>query len=155
MHYVPELADSWEVQEEGKAYVFQLHKGVKFHDGTDFDAAAVAWNFARIMDPEKQAPARQFFDVVEAVEPLDTPTVKFTLKYPTQTLLPALSAKNPLTMCAYAWPWVATESIARSSPRPRSWGSANRCGALSRLVARTTSTLPRSIPTSPRKPEPC
>jgi peptide/nickel transport system substrate-binding protein len=41
LNYVPELAESWEVLEGGKVYVFHLHKGVKFHDGTDFDAEAV------------------------------------------------------------------------------------------------------------------
>jgi len=48
--YIPELVESWEVQDNGKVYVFRLHKGVKFHDGTDFDAAAMVWNFERIMD---------------------------------------------------------------------------------------------------------
>jgi len=41
LNFVPELAESWEVQEQGKVYVFRLRKGVKFHDGTDFDAEAV------------------------------------------------------------------------------------------------------------------
>jgi ABC-type transport system substrate-binding protein len=91
LNYVPELAESWEVQDNGKVYVFRLRQGVKFHDGTDFDAAAVAWNFARIMDPEEKAPARPFFQIIEAVEPLDAHTVKFTLKYPTQTFLPTLA----------------------------------------------------------------
>jgi ABC-type transport system substrate-binding protein len=72
-NYVPELAESWEVQDDGKVYVFRLHKGVKFHDGTDFDAAAVAWNFDRIMDPEERALGRSLFQIVAAVEPLDRP----------------------------------------------------------------------------------
>jgi ABC-type transport system substrate-binding protein len=91
LNYIPELAESWEVQDNGKVYVFRLHKDVKFHDGTDFDAAAVAWNFERIMDKEEQAFARPFFDIIETVEPLDAHTVKFTLKYPTQTFLPTLA----------------------------------------------------------------
>ena len=91
LNYVPELAESWDMQDNGKVYVFRLHKGVKFHDGTDFDAAAVAWNFGRIMDKEEQAFAKPFFEIIEAVEPLDAHTVKFTLKYPTQTLLPTLA----------------------------------------------------------------
>jgi peptide/nickel transport system substrate-binding protein len=90
LNYIPELAESWEVQEDGKVYVFRLKKGVKFHDGTDFDAAAVAWNFERIMDKEEKAFARPFFEVVEAVEPLDAHTVKFILKNPTQTFIPTL-----------------------------------------------------------------
>lgn len=91
MNYIPELAESWEAQENGKVYVFRLRQGVKFHDGTDCDAAAVAWNFARITDPEEKAFARPFFEIIEAVEPLDAHTVKFTLKYPTQMFLPTLA----------------------------------------------------------------
>ena len=38
LEVIPDLASSWEVKDDGKTYVFHLHKGVKFHDGTDFDA---------------------------------------------------------------------------------------------------------------------
>jgi peptide/nickel transport system substrate-binding protein len=41
LDFVPDLAESWEIQEQGKTYLFHLRRGVKFHDGTDFDAAAV------------------------------------------------------------------------------------------------------------------
>ena len=51
---VPELATSWDVQDGGKTWVFRLAQGVKFHDGTDFDAAAAKWNIERILDPEVQ-----------------------------------------------------------------------------------------------------
>jgi len=44
---VPELAKSWEVLDEGKTYIFHLEEGVKFHDGTDFDAEAAKWNIDR------------------------------------------------------------------------------------------------------------
>lgn len=91
LNYIPELAESWEVQDDGKVYIFKLYKGVKFHDGTDFDAAAVVWNLEHIKDPENQAFARPFFDVVESAEAIDAHTVKFTLKYPTQTFLPTLA----------------------------------------------------------------
>jgi glutathione transport system substrate-binding protein len=79
------------VQENGKVYVFRLRQGVKFHDGTDFDAAAVVWNFERIMDPEEKAFAKPFFEVIKAVEALDAHSVKFTLKYPSQTFIPTLA----------------------------------------------------------------
>jgi peptide/nickel transport system substrate-binding protein len=44
---VPSLATSWKASEDGKTWTFQLRKGVKFHDGTTFDARAVCTNFDR------------------------------------------------------------------------------------------------------------
>jgi peptide/nickel transport system substrate-binding protein len=44
---VPGLAESWEVSDGGKAITFHLRQGVKFHDGTDFNAEAVCYNFDR------------------------------------------------------------------------------------------------------------
>jgi peptide/nickel transport system substrate-binding protein len=44
---VPELAESWEASADGLTYVFRLRRGVKFHDGTPFNAAAVKTNLER------------------------------------------------------------------------------------------------------------
>lgn len=55
-NYYPNLAESWEVSEDGTAWTFHLREGVKFHDGTDFNAEAVVKTFARFLDPETQAP---------------------------------------------------------------------------------------------------
>jgi peptide/nickel transport system substrate-binding protein len=43
----PGLAESWQVSKDGKAITFKLRQGVKFHDGTPFDAAAVCFNLDR------------------------------------------------------------------------------------------------------------
>jgi peptide/nickel transport system substrate-binding protein len=91
LNFVPELAESWAMQDDGKTWIFHLRKGVQFHDGTDFDAAAVAWNFKRITDPAEKAFAEGFFDPIEAVEPVDAHTVQFRLKHPSLTLLPTLA----------------------------------------------------------------
>jgi peptide/nickel transport system substrate-binding protein len=47
----PALAERWTVSPDGKVWTFYLRKGVKFHDGTPFNADAVVYNFERWMDP--------------------------------------------------------------------------------------------------------
>jgi peptide/nickel transport system substrate-binding protein len=44
---VPSLAKSWTVSDDGLTYTFELQEGVKFHDGTDFNAEAVCYNYDR------------------------------------------------------------------------------------------------------------
>jgi peptide/nickel transport system substrate-binding protein len=43
----PALAKSWTVSDDGLTYTFKLQEGVKFHDGTDFNAEAVCYNYNR------------------------------------------------------------------------------------------------------------
>lgn len=50
----PGLAKEWEVSDDGLKYTFYLQEGVKFHDGTDFNAEAVKINFDRFADPEHE-----------------------------------------------------------------------------------------------------
>ncbi|MBO8128403.1 MAG: ABC transporter substrate-binding protein [Peptococcaceae bacterium] len=45
----PALATDWSVSEDGTVWTFKLREGVKFHDGTDFNADAVVYNFERWM----------------------------------------------------------------------------------------------------------
>ncbi|MES9788353.1 ABC transporter substrate-binding protein [Bacillus pumilus] len=50
----PGLATDWDVANDGKSYTFYLREGVKFHDGTDFNAEAVKFNFDRWMNGDAE-----------------------------------------------------------------------------------------------------
>ena len=52
----PGLAEKWEqAPDDKKTWIFHLRKGVKFHDGTDFNADAVIWNLERIFNKDSAA----------------------------------------------------------------------------------------------------
>jgi peptide/nickel transport system substrate-binding protein len=90
---VPNLAEKYEVVDEGKGYVFTLKQGVKFSDGTPFDANAVKWSIDRIMRI-KGDPSWLVTDFVDSVEVIDANTVKFVLKNPV-AYFPSLVATPP------------------------------------------------------------
>ncbi len=50
----PSLATEWKASQDSKAWTFKLRTGVKFHDGTDFDAEAVKFNFERWWDEKNE-----------------------------------------------------------------------------------------------------
>ncbi|MFP4495068.1 MAG: ABC transporter substrate-binding protein [Halochromatium sp.] len=85
---VPALAESWQISEDGRVYTFKLKGGVRFHDGSRFDAEAVRFNFERLLDPEHPYhdtgpfPLAFFFDAVESIEVLDPLRVRFRLAQP-------------------------------------------------------------------------
>lgn len=71
----PLLAESWELASDKSYYIFKLRKGIKFHDGTDFNAQAVKWN----LDQWVKSP-RPRLNKVESIEIIDDYTLKFNLK---------------------------------------------------------------------------
>ncbi|MEW6265994.1 MAG: ABC transporter substrate-binding protein [Thermodesulfobacteriota bacterium] len=94
----PGLAESWQISPDGKTYTFKLRKGVKFHDGTDFNANAVVFSLGRQMKERKvkwvgkgyEIPAQErppeywksmeMDSIVDSVEAVDDHTVVFKLK---------------------------------------------------------------------------
>ena len=84
----PLLATRWETPDP-KTYVFTLRGGVKFHDKTDFNAAAVKFNIDRILTAPA-SPRKSELASVQSVEAPDSSTVIFRLKSPDAALLSQL-----------------------------------------------------------------
>ena len=76
------LAESWEGSEDAKTWTFKLRAGVKFHDGTPFNAEAVAWNYARQKDPKNNCRCAIYIASIDRVEAKDELTVVFHLRDP-------------------------------------------------------------------------
>ncbi|MDO4308886.1 MAG: ABC transporter substrate-binding protein [Eubacteriales bacterium] len=55
------LADTWEVSDDSLTYTFHLHEGIKFHDGTDFNAQAVVANYERVVNVDNNLRTRRTF----------------------------------------------------------------------------------------------
>lgn len=87
---VPQLATEWAWSADGKELTMKLREGVKFHDETPFNAAAVVATIERNMTlPESRRKSE--LSSVEKIEAVGDYEVKFTLKAPDVTLLAQLS----------------------------------------------------------------
>lgn len=75
---IPILATSWKISDDAKVFTYFLRKGVKFQDGTPFNAQAVKFNFDRISDLKKGF--YWMLSSLEKVEVIDDYTICFTLK---------------------------------------------------------------------------
>ncbi|MGY1738348.1 ABC transporter substrate-binding protein [Geodermatophilus sp. SYSU D00684] len=120
---VPELAEDWEVSEDGLEYTFNLRQGVKFHDDTDFNAEAVCFNFDRWYNFEglAQSPSASYYyqavfggfastpdtpSIYESCEATDENTAvirltQVTSKFPSALALPAFSIQSPTALQQY------------------------------------------------------
>ena len=83
----PALAESWTISADGLTYDFKLHEGVKFHDGTDFDAEDVVFSLDRARGADSVNAQKALFEPIKSVVAKDKYTVEMTLKRPTGAML--------------------------------------------------------------------
>lgn len=102
---VPKVAEKWEVQDDGKTYVFTLRKGVKFHNGREVTAEDFRWTFERNTDPKLGSGMTQYISdivgvdekvagkaaTISGVEVRDPYTLALRIKRPSQYFLGKLT----------------------------------------------------------------
>ena len=91
--FVPWLAKSWQISDDGKTYTFTLREDVKFSDGTPFNADAVKANFDYIIkNAATTSSSASLLVQYEHIEVLSPTQVKIVLKQPDSTTLESLSS---------------------------------------------------------------
>lgn len=103
---IPCLAESWEVADDRLSITFKLRKGVKFHDGTDFNAEAVKFGF------ELYAPG--YVKGLESIDVVDGYTVRFNLSEWHSTILSyrmPMRLVSPTAVETYGEDWCATHPV--------------------------------------------
>jgi len=94
---MPGLAESWDKDDSGRVWTFHLREGVKFHDGTPFNADAVVYSYGERANVTKARTLQ-----LEKIEPVDEYTVRFTCVKP----IPL-----PTYLTHVAWPIASPSSI--------------------------------------------
>ena len=87
----PMLATSWEANDAGTVWTFEIREGVQFHDGEPLDAEAVAVNLQRFVNPEVGAAYAFLLGTVEEIEAVDEYTLQLSLSQPFAPILSHLS----------------------------------------------------------------
>lgn len=96
----PWLAERWDVENEGKTYVFHLRKGVKFSDGTAFTAEVVKKNIDAVLDNRSRHAWLELVNQIVGSEVVDELTYKLTLKNPYYPALTELAMSRPFRFIA-------------------------------------------------------
>ena len=91
---IPDLAQSWEVSEDGLIWTFRLRQGVTFHNGREVIAEDVKYSIERIKDPATKSTWQSDYVLVETIEVVDRYTVQLKLSQPFAPLLEVLTWKR-------------------------------------------------------------
>ncbi|AXC48448.1 glutathione ABC transporter substrate-binding protein [Paracoccus suum] len=91
MKITPLLAESYEANDDATEFTIKLKSGIKFHDGTDFNAEAVKVNIDRLRDPANNLSRRSLVSMVSDVQVVDDTTVKLILEKPFGAMIASLA----------------------------------------------------------------
>lgn len=100
-----DLAEDYQISDDGQTFTFTLRKGVKFHNGRELTADDVKYSIERVVNPKTQSPGAGFFGSIKGFEEasagtaetlsgitvVDPYTIKFELSRPDATFLHVLA----------------------------------------------------------------
>ncbi|WP_034913687.1 MULTISPECIES: glutathione ABC transporter substrate-binding protein GsiB [Erwinia] len=92
MKLINVLAESYQASPDGLTYTVKLRSGIKFQDGSDFNAEAVKVNLDRASDPDSHLKRYNLFKSIGTTEVVDPVTVKITLKQPFSAFINTLAS---------------------------------------------------------------
>ena len=111
---VPVLAESHTVSKDGLVYTFKLKSGIKFHDGTPFNAEAVKVNFDRVTNPENKLKRYNLYKNIAKTEAVDATTVRVTLKEPFSPFINTLAHPSGVMISPTALAKYGSKGIAQN-----------------------------------------
>lgn len=92
MKLINVLAERYDVSKDGLSWIIKLKSGIKFQDGTDFNAEAVKVNLDRASNPDNHLKRYNLFKSIATTEVVDPTTVKITLKQPFSAFVNTLAS---------------------------------------------------------------
>jgi ABC-type transport system substrate-binding protein len=118
---VPWLATGYKVSKDLRSIMLTLRKGIKFHDGTDFNAEAVKWNLDRY-----RTSANQELKAVESIDIVDDSTIKLNLSAWNSTLIDNLTTQAGMIISPTAFQkngseWCKTHPVGTGPFKFVSW----------------------------------
>lgn len=117
----PLLATWWEVSPDGLSYTFHLRDGVRFQDGTPFDATIVKFSLERALGPASTNVQKQALSVIRQVEVVDPRTVRLRLSSPDSNLLYTLAWGDSVMVSPKSAGSLATAPLGTGPFRFASW----------------------------------
>ncbi len=127
---VPRLAEKWEVSSDATEFTLKLRKGIKFHDGTPFNAEAVKVNLDRLLDPKVAIRYRFLVAPISSVAVVDEYTIKIKTKSPFAALVSNLThqatgMQSPIALKA-SWEKPCTKPVGTGPFMFNEWVPGNK-----------------------------
>ncbi|MBI2908114.1 MAG: hypothetical protein HYX92_10730 [Chloroflexi bacterium] len=90
---IGDLAEKWDLAPDGASYTFNLHKGVKWHDGSALTSEDVKFSLDRMRNPPTgvRSPMQPLLAAIKEIQTPDKDTVKIILNHPSPSIIAFLA----------------------------------------------------------------